>query len=1002
MKLWSSPETTSINREPIFNYDHSESILLDGVWDFQLLNSPEDVVTPQWTTIPVPGLWTMQKESEHFWDKPIYTNVQMPFDQIPPAVPQLNPTGIYERDFSIPSEWNGVRYVVQVGGFESVVCLSINGREVGMSKDSRLAADFDITKYVRQGKNRIQIKVIKWSDASFIEDQDQWWHGGITRSVKLYATPSTYLQKLYVTPGLKKDLKTGTLLVRGNVANVDGSYPEGFSVDIALSEIPPVRGSQSCVVPFKKKSESTLEDFAGWNDHAKALFHSEYWNDDLVPPVVKKQLDSFSPTHLAEIRLESDYLVRPWSPEEPNLYSLTIKLKSPDGKMVESFEQKIGFRDTRVVGQQYLFNYKPVIIYGINRHDFHPLTGRVLNREDIRKDLLALKAFNFNGVRTSHYPNDPVLLELADELGFYVISEANIESHAFQDSICSDPRYLSAFVERCARMVERDISHASVIFWSLGNESGSGPNQAAAAAYLRSFDPSRPLHYEGAIRMNRFLEGHDQTDVVCPMYPSISALISYAKSPLRDRPLIICEYSHAMGNSNGTLAEYWEAIHKYEGLQGGFIWEFWDHALQQVLPDGTVRSAYGGDFGEERHDGSFVCDGMFWSNRTPKPAMYEMRAIAAPLKISKKNLNQLEFEVFNKNFFVDASQYTIDWQISVEGEIIENGSFSPGKLRPRGKKQFTVKSKINANRALKGERFITFCIRLNSPKPWFDNGSILGEIQFSLKSSARPRNKSLNSIEVGAILNSKGEIVLPFGAKAPALTLFRAPTENDTFGHIAPLWRKAGLDRITEVSNKVTSKANQLMISRVHKTGAGIEIRHEQLIKLVAGGFSVSEKIKIPKEIKDLPRVGIVMEFLPHLQQLTYFGSGPVETYPDRNLAPITKVTSTVEQQYVPYVVPQESGGHSDVRWIELSDGGSDRIRIELDQPRQASVLPYTADEFERKTHDVELIKSGSVVVTLDAAHRGVGTASCGPDTLPQYLLGPGTYSFSWTCVTDF
>jgi len=1005
MNYWNSPETTSVNREPMLNLEHKESLLLDGTWDFQLLKSPDLAPSQSWASIPVPGLWTMQPESEIFWDKPIYTNVQMPFDEIPPAVPSLNPTGIYERDFEIPSSWTGTRYLIQIGGFESVAILSINGHEVGMAKDSRLAADFNITSYLKPGTNRIQIKVVKWSDATYIEDQDQWWHGGITRSIKLIATPSVYLQNFYVTAGLKKDLKTGTLDIKGFLASADGSFPAGYQVDVTVKGIKGKPAKASCAIPFKAKPESTLEEFAGWLPEFKALHNSEFWKDDL-PPVLQKMAAEYRPTQLAEILIQRNYPVTPWSPESPTLYDLHIEVKNPKGQVIQEFHQKTGFRDSQVVGHTFLFNYQPVILYGINRHDFNPQTGRVLTRDYMRQDLLALKAFNFNAVRTSHYPNDPALLEIADEIGLYVIEEANIESHAFQDSICNDPRYLTAFVDRIGRMAQRDISHPSVIFWSLGNESGTGSNHAAAAAYLRSFDPSRPLHYEGAIRMNRFLKGHDQSDIICPMYPSIKAIISYAKSPLKDRPLIMCEYSHAMGNSNGTLAEYWEAIHQYEGLQGGFIWEFWDHAIAQKLPDGTTRSAYGGDFGEERHDGSFVCDGMFWSDRRPKPAMYEMRAIAAPLAITAKNLDTLRFEVFNKQFFVDSQAYELHWSYSVEGETVESGTLSIGKIAPRAKKVITVPSKKIRYNTVRGERFLTFSIVRKAATEWSAPKAEIGEVQFKLKSLALAKPKRLSTSHISGLVNKQGEINLPYGVSSPVLTLFRAPTENDTYGHIVPQWRKWGLDRLTLASAKVNKTAAQIKISKVWKTGAGIDIKHTQVVEAVKGGFSVTETVKIPSTVTDLPRIGTTFQLSGSLSHLTYFGAGPVETYPDRKLASITKCSGTVEEQYVPYVVPQESGGHSDVRWIELSgisndiDKSEQKVRIILDKPRQVSVLPFTQEEFTARSHDVELIPSGTTVVTLDAVHRGLGTASCGPDTIEKYLIKPGVYTYKWTVLT--
>lgn len=999
MNYWNSPEATSINREPMLNLHHEDSISLNDMWDFQLLRSPEDSPSNQWAKIPVPGLWTSQKESTVFWDKPIYTNVQMPFEELPPAVPAINPTGIYERDVEIPANWNQKRIVIQIGGFESVAILSVNGVEVGMAKDSRLAADFDITSFVKPAKNRVQIKVVKWSDATFVEDQDQWWHGGITRDVTLFATPQVYLQRFYATPGLEKDGKTGALKVRAFISSIKNLSTADHTLSVKIQELP--KSSTLTQKLALKKEVSTLDEFKAKTTEISNWDRSVYW-DGNVPPKALAAVTENAKRLIGEISLESHYSqIKPWSAESPQLYTLNIELKNPSGKVIESFTQKIGFRDVRIAGDQLLVNGKPVIIYGINRHDFHRETGRVVPAAEIRKDLLALKAFNFNAIRTSHYPNDPAMLDIADELGFYVVGEANIESHAFQESICDDERYLNAFVDRVGRMVQRDIHHPSVILWSLGNESGAGPNHFAAAAYARNFDPSRPLHYEGAIRNDKWLANPELSDVVCPMYPSIAAITAYAKSPKKVRPLIMCEYSHAMGNSNGTLAEYWQVIHKYRGLQGGFIWEFWDHGITQTLPDGTTRSAYGGDFGEERHDDSFCCDGMFWADRTPKPAMYEMKAIASPLEITATSLTTGKFSVFNKNFFNDSSEYQVFWKVTIEGDEELSGKVTLPKIAARKSGSFIIPAKALKQVAQSGERFLTFTIVSKRDSEWAHAGHELGFTQFALASKKWSAPKSATSKALVDVIDADGGIHLPYGVTTPALTLFRAPTENDTFGHIVRNWNEWGLAKLNRTQVKVKHDAKFSTITSEWQTGSGIKVKHSQKVQLVSGGLTVTETVVIPPALNNLPRIGTTFEVVGDLQELTYFGAGPCETYPDRKMAPIGKYNSTVAEQYIPYVVPQESGGHADVRWFELSKENGPRILFLMNKPRQVSVLPYRSSEFAAATHDVELRPSGNTVITIDAIHRGIGTASCGPDTLPQYLIKPGTYTYSWSMLVE-
>lgn len=993
MKYWNSPETTSVNREPMLNIAHEDFVSLDGQWDFQLLRSPDDLPGRSWTTIPVPGLWTTQEESHHFWDRPIYTNVQMPFDELPPFVPSLNPTGIYERDFTVLDNWVGERIVLQIGGFESVAILSVNGVEVGMAKDSRLAADFEISNFVNPGKNRIQIKVVKWSDATYIEDQDQWWHGGITRSVKLFITPRVHIARFYPTAGLKADGTTGTLDIRAFIAAAQDASFEGFSLTARVEGV-----SRAKALMAKVHGSSRIEWTempAGYQEISRDFFHGTYW-DGKVPDQIMEVVNKIEPPTPGGIHLKAEFPgIKPWSAEEPNLYHLVVELKDPMDTVIETFTQKIGFRDVTIKGRNFLVNGKRVIIYGVNRHDFNRKTGRVVSVSDMRADLLEMKKFNFNAVRTSHYPNDPAFLDLADELGFYVIGEANIESHAFQDSLCNDQRYLTPWVDRVARMVQRDIHHPSVIMWSLGNESGAGSNHEAAAAYVRKFDPSRPLHYEGAIRPY-WTANPSLTDVVCPMYPSIDSIISYAKSNVGTRPLIMCEYSHAMGNSNGTLAEYWKAIHSLPGLQGGFIWEFWDHGIEQTLSDGSKRSAYGGDFGEEKHDGNFCCDGMVFPDRTPKPAMLEFKAIAAPLLITATSAAAGTFKVKNKNFFVTTKDYEITWKISVEGEVVDYGRVKLPVIAPQATGAIKVTSKFLKSATEPGERFITFSIIKKSETPWAGEAAEVGWAQFKLPSKARPKAKVLAPKTLTNVLNDDGSIYMGFGSFNPHLNLYRAPTDNDRIGNISKRWHEWGINNLERTKVKITKSGNGFKVSSVYKTSAGIEIKQLQTIHEVVNGFSVVEETTLPKVLHDVARVGTSFELDRSFSHMSYFGAGPNETYPDRHLSPIDHFESDVRDQYVPYVRPQENGGHADVRWVEVSNNHGETIRIELAKPGQVSVTPFRASELATATHDVELSPSVTVVA-IDTIHRGVGTASCGPDTLDEYLIKPGKYTLAYT-----
>jgi beta-galactosidase len=991
-----SPETNSINRLAMLNIEHFETLSLDGTWRFQLLRSPNDQSRKKWTSIPVPGLWTMQPTSDIFFDKPIYTNTQMPWDHVAPEVPAENPTGIYERDFEVPQSWDDKRIVLHLGGYESVAVITVNGTEVGLTKDSRLAAEFDITAFIKAGRNTVKIAVTKWSDATYIEDQDQWWHGGITRSVKLYATDHVYIEKFATTAGLKADGTTGTLEIDAVIGSIKGKSVDGYTLRTSIEELPKVKSAQLSATYKHHTTPAWTEMSAELQEANRKHFAGEYW-DGSMPESAKRLREPLQSPWPGHIVLETTLpKVAAWSAETPALYTLRIELVNPAGQVIEISQQKIGFRSVVVKGRDLLVNGKRVFIYGVNRHDFNRHTGRVLSREDMRQDLLEMKRWNFNAVRTSHYPNDAAFLELCDELGFYVIDEANIESHAFYDSISNDSRYASAFVERVGRMVQRDMHHPSVIFWSLGNESGVGTNHYAAAAFARSLDSSRPLHYEGAINGD-WRGGHALTDVICPMYSSIKAIVSHAKSGKQDRPLILCEYSHAMGNSNGTLKEYWDAIHSLPGLQGGFIWEFWDHGIEQTLPDGTKRSAYGGDFGETRHDGNFVCDGMVFPDRTPKPAMHEFKAIAAPVAFTSTKAATGNFTLTNRQFFKDLAGFGCTWTITRDGEVIDGGTLKLPSLAPQKSTKVRITSKLLTKIDGPGERFITFSLFNLHRTDWAPAGHEVVYQQFALTSrKASLASAATNNLFENAV-DDAGEIQLPFGLVAPQPSLWRAPTDNDRIAHFAEKWDSYGVRDLERIDCTITETAKSYKVASLWQTSTGFKVKQVQLVTPIAGGFSVKETITTPKQWDDIARVGVNFEIDGALSNFTYLGVGPHETYPDRTIGRVGKWSSSVFEQYIPYVRPQENGGHTGVRWFTLADNAGNGLRIDMDKPRQVSVNPFRATELADATHDVELRASGNTIVHIDAAHRGVGTASCGPDTLPQYLVSGGAFSFTWS-----
>ena len=504
-------------------------------------------------TVEVPGNWTMQ-DLGGFVDLPHYTNIQMPFPGPPPELPERNPTGVYRRSVDIPAVWLRGRVVLHVAGAESVHAVYVNGEFAGYGTDSRLPSEYDVTPLVRRGENQLAIVVVRYSALSYIEDQDQWWMAGLHRSVWVESRPAVHLADLPVTTRYEAATGAGQIAAAA-VVDFGGAPAPGWVVRARLTD-PLGRQlgqAQELPVPFQ---HARPYRFTGFRATAT-------WE---VP-------DALS-----------------WSAETPHRYAVTVELVDPGGRVRQEETQRVGIRSVEVRDRQLLVNGRPIWVFGVNRHDHHPDRGKAVTVEDMRADLELMRAHNISAVRTSHYPNDSAFYELCDELGFYVVDEANIESHGYNRSLCDDERYRAAWLDRGARMVTRDRNHPAVILWSLGNESGYGTNHDALAGWIRRADPTRPLHYEDAVRIEGWDDGGlHATDIVCPMYPEIEEIRAYGVRGKGGRPLIMCEYSHAMGNSNGSLADYWDAITSTPGLQGGFIWEWKDHGLRQHLPDGTVR-----------------------------------------------------------------------------------------------------------------------------------------------------------------------------------------------------------------------------------------------------------------------------------------------------------------------------------------------------------------------------------------------------------------------------
>ncbi|MFP4379975.1 MAG: glycoside hydrolase family 2 TIM barrel-domain containing protein [Candidatus Sumerlaeia bacterium] len=1016
-KIWEMPELTNVGILPHRAHlapfpdantartgENERSPLLktlNGPWKFQLVSHPgesprdfadKSFIDKDWDNIEVPGNWTVQG-----YDKPHYTNVMMPFENEPPHVPPNNPTGLYRKEFQLPAAWKKKRVVLHFGGVESVLAVWVNGHAVGIAKDSRTSTEFDISPYISAGKNLIACMVIRWSDASFIEDQDHWWMAGIYRDVYIYATEKQYIADVFARGDLDEKLQNGILRIQCRVG-FDAMPKQEYKIEAQL-----------------------------YNAQGKALFKSPLSEN---VPAHRKTFDSSG----VEVSLEG-HVNRPkiWSAEAPTLYTLVVSLHDPRGKCVEATRCRIGFRKVEIKNRELLINGKAVLIRGVNRHDHHETRGKAVTRESMIDDILLMKQFNFNAVRTSHYPNDPAFYEICDEYGLYVLDEANIESHDYYNTLCKDPRYAAAFLDRAMRMVHRDKNHPCIIGWSLGNESGYGPNHDAMAGWIRAYDDSRYIHYEGAITRGHWHDNHHGSDVICPMYPAIEHIVNWAKTTDDWRPLIMCEYSHAMGNSNGSLKDYWDAIESHHGLQGGYIWDWVDQGLLKEDEKGRKFWAYGGDYGDEPNDKNFCINGMIWPDRTPHPSMYEFRKIAQPLAVESQNLQKGTLIIRNKQYFTDLSWLRGYWELAVDGLVVQKGKLPVLKTTPGESEEVQLdlkKPKVESGcECYLNLRFVT-----RKQLPWADKGHEVAWEQFQMpwqKKRAKLNRSApemmieqsgdrvrIEGEQFNLIVNSKkgvlhslnwlGKDILEMG---PTLQIWRAATDNDGIREkpnpdwkALSKWKAAGFDRIQCESAKCKTsqgKDGAFEVSMRHVYSCKAAPRafvHEQNYHILpTGDILVDNKVTAAKKLPELPRVGVMLMLRPGMERLLWYGRGPQENYIDRKAgAAIDLYESTVTEQYVPYIMPQEHGNKCDVRWMALESKRGGGLLLDFPEPLQASASHYTADDLFAVTHTNELEARDEVIVNIDLAQRGLGTGSCGPDTLDQYRIQPGTFHFQF------
>jgi beta-galactosidase len=947
--------------------------LLNGDWRFHWVARPEErpptfhetkFDDSAWDTIPVPSNWEL-----HGYGTPIYVSAGYPFKIDPPRVTseppanytaykERNPVGSYRRTFEIPKTWNDRRVILHFDGVDSAFYVWINGHLVGYSEDSRSHAEFDITNHLSEGTNLIAVQVYRWCDGSYLEDQDMWRLSGIFRDVYLLARPRVSLSDFTVRTELDDAYENARLLIEPEIGVVGDQSLDGWTIEAQLYD-----GD----TPIFAQPLSA--------DAAK-IANREYKADLLVERTPQRGQPKFG-WLAADVKSP-----RLWTAETPNLYRLVLSLRDDSGAIVESVGSDVGFREIEITSGQFLISGKPIHLRGVNRHEHDPALGHVMTDERMIEDIKLMKQANINAVRTAHYPNCPRWYELCDRYGLYVMDEANIETHGLRGQLASNPAWHAAFLERAIRMAERDKNHPSVVCWSLGNESGYGPNFAAISAWLRAFDPTRPIHYEGA---QDSPTDPDTVDIISRFYPRVKEdylnppnaagdsnserpenarwerLLDIAMNDPSGRPVLTSEYAHAMGNAMGNLREYWNEIYSHPRMLGGFIWEWADHGLYKQSDDGLKYIAYGGDFGDVPNLKAFCLDGVVLADRTRTPKYWEVKKVYQPVKIEIKetglSYNPIWVRFTNRFNHQNLDEFDARWQLIRNGETIDQGDIEPTTVSPGGTgRTHYVRNPHGGRIAAHSHYSFRVSIHLREDTPWAKAGHEIAWQQIELTENKNPRGETIattalqplaitEATKVIAVRGKKFEadfdresgtlnslkydgadILATDSSAGPIAQFYRAPTDNDRgFGNwLARNWQEAGL-----ANPKTAVEAFQVMrlgdnLVRVvtvtnHTVNTGAIKHTAQWTIRGDGSVDLYSKFEPSGALPPLPRIGVVMKIAAGLEKLSWYGHGPHENYADRlESTPLGVWHSTVAEQAFPYPRPQETGNHEGIRWLAL------------------------------------------------------------------------------------
>lgn len=1000
---WKNPEINAVNRAPMhtnyFAYSSSEEaakadkenssnfMTLNGIWKFNWVKNADarptdfyrtDYNDKGWGQMKVPGVWEMNGYGD-----PIYVNVgyawRNQYKNNPPYVPiENNHVGSYRKEIIIPAEWSGKEIFAHFGSVTSNMYLWVNGKYVGYSEDSKLEAEFNLTKYLKPGKNLIAFQVFRWCDGTYLEDQDFFRYSGVGRNCYLHSRNKKYIQDIRVTPDLDSNYTNGTL----NVAlNLNGSG----TVELNLTD------------PAGKSVATAQVNGNGQKSVVMDVSNPEKW-----------------------------------TAETPNLYTLTATLKNGSNTL-EVIPVKVGFRKIELKGGQILVNGQPVLFKGADRHEMDPDGGYVVSRERMLQDILRMKQLNINAVRTCHYPDDNLWYDLCDQYGIYVVAEANIESHGMgygKETLAKNPSYKKAHMERNQRNVQRGYNHPSIIFWSLGNEAGYGPNFEQCYTWIKNEDKTRAVQYEQA-GTNEF------TDIFCPMYYDYDACKKYSEGNI-DKPLIQCEYAHAMGNSQGGFKEYWDLIRKYPKYQGGFIWDFVDQSNHWKNKDGIDIYGYGGDFNKyDASDNNFNDNGLISPDRRPNPHAHEVGYFYQSIWTTPGDLSKGEIKVYNENFFRDLSAYYMEWQLLANGEVMQTGVVQDLNVAPQ--QTATLKLNLNTEKICPcKELLLNVTYKLKAAETLMPAGSTVAYDQLTIRpytaKALELKNQKASNLDIVVpvikdndhnYLIVEGEnFIIEFNKHNGYLSRYeadgmqllnpgaqltpnfwRAPTDND-YGaglqHRYAVWKNPGL-KLTSLKQSIENE--QAIVQAEYEMKA---VKGKLFLTYVInneGAVKVTQKMEAGKEekVSDMFRFGMQMQMPENFNEVEYYGRGPVENYADRNHSTlIGKYRQTVAEQFYPYIRPQETGTKTDLRWWRVLNISGNGLQFVGDAPFSASALNYSIESLDDgvqkdQRHSPEVAKAPFTNLCIDKVQMGLGCVnSWGTLPLEKYRVPYQDYEFSF------